>query len=76
MKLINLLKMLKSRPSFREDNVNTKRVSNNITVIKNIDEEVEPARGRRMTSSHITTKKNNSTTCDSKDRITKKGKSI
>ncbi len=66
--------MLKSRPNFREDNVNIKRVCNNITVIKNIDLEDEPVRGRRMTSSNIVSKKNNSTTCDSKDRITKKGK--
>jgi hypothetical protein len=65
--------MLKSRPSFREDNVNNKRTSNNITVIKNIDEHEEPTRGRRMTSSNTTTNKNNSTTCDSKDRINKKG---
>ncbi len=46
---------------------------NNITVIKNIDEDEEPVRGRRMTSSNVIKKKKNSTTCESKDRITKKG---
>jgi hypothetical protein len=63
--------MIKTRPNFREDNVNMKQSSNNITVIKNIDE--EPIRGRKMTTSNMT-KKNNSTTCDSKDRNLKKGK--
>ena len=62
--------MLRSRPNYREDNINN---TNNITVIKNIDDE-EPARGRRMTSSNITKKKKNSTTCESKERATKKGK--
>jgi hypothetical protein len=68
--------MIKQKPNFREDNVNIKRISNNITIIKNIDDEPEITRGRKMTSSNISAKKNNSTTCDSKDRTIKKGKKI
>ncbi len=57
--------MLKSKPNFREDNI--KRVSNNISVIKNIDQEEVQTRGRRMVSTINDIKKKNST---------KKGKPI
>jgi hypothetical protein len=67
--------MIKKKQLFKEDKITSLRSTKKLVLSDSSDDEKEIKRGRQMKMTNITTyKKNNSSTCESKEKATKKGK--
>jgi hypothetical protein len=73
--------MIKKKQLFKEDKILIPKTQlpkrEHYPLSENSEEEKEIKRGRQMTTANIVTyKKNNSTTCESKEKPIKKGKNL